>query len=141
MTHLTQSYLNLLLVFVPLAIVAVITPLAPEIVLAFNFLAIIPVSGLVHLACEDLSANLSQTQGKLLVAFSDNLVELVVSVPSTAMRLLGFIDSAKVGIVALCKGEIHLVQASAIGSVLCYSLLVSISCQSCACVIVANKFR
>ena len=60
--------------------------MAPDIVLAFNFVAIIPVSGLVHLACEDLSANLSRTHGKLLVAFSDNLVELVVSVMSTAVR-------------------------------------------------------
>ena len=60
--------------------------MAPDIVLTFNFLAIIPVSGLVHLACEDLSANLSRTHGKLLVAFSDNLVELVVSVMSTAIR-------------------------------------------------------
>ena len=74
-----QSYLNLLLVFLPLALAATVIPLAPDIVLAFNFMAIIPLSGLVHLACEDLSANLSSTPGQLLVAFSNNLVELVVS--------------------------------------------------------------
>ena len=92
--------------------------------LTLKFLAIIPVSGLVHLACEDLSASLNRTQGKILVAFSDNLVELVVSNDPAAIRRLGFIDSAKVGIVALCKGEIYLVQLSVVGSVLCYSLLV-----------------
>lgn len=107
---LPQSYLNLLLVFLPLALVAVVTPLAPDVVLIFNFLAIIPLSGLVHSACEDLSANSNPALGRLLVAFSDNLVEFVV------------------GIVALCKGEIRLVQLSVIGSVLCYSLLIMGSC-------------
>ena len=102
-----------------------VTPLAADIVLIFNFLAIIPLSGLVHLACEDLSATSNPTLGKLLIAFSDNLVELVVSDTPTTLRRLCFIDSAKVGIVALCKGEIYLVQVSIIGSVLCYSLLVS----------------
>lgn len=93
-----------------MALVAVVTPLAPDVVLIFNFLAIIPLSGLVHLACEDLSANSNPALGRLLVAFSDNLVEFVV------------------GIVALCKGEIRLVQLSLIGSVLCYSLLIMGSC-------------
>lgn len=68
---------------------------------------------------------MNPTLGKLFVAFSDNLVELVVGGTPTAIRQLGFIDSAKVGTVALCKGEIYLVQVSVIGSVLCYSLLVS----------------
>lgn len=93
-----------------MALAAVVTPLGPDIVLIFNYLAIIPLSGLVHLACEDLSANMNPTLGKLFVAFSDNLVELVV------------------GTVALCKGEIYLVQVSVIGSVLCYSLLIMGSC-------------
>ena len=82
--------MNLLLVFLPLTLIAAVTPLAPDAVLAFNFLAIIPLSGLVHLACEDLSASLNTTLGKLLVAFSDNLVELVVSDRLTADRPLGF---------------------------------------------------
>lgn len=131
---LPQSYLNLLLVFLPLALVAVVTPLAPDVVLIFNFLAIIPLSGLVHSACEDLSANSNPALGRLLVAFSDNLVEFVVCVTPTAIRPWVFIDSAKVGIVALCKGEIRLVQLSVIGSVLCYSLLVcALTVTSCRC--------
>ena len=108
-----------------MALAATVTPLAPDVVLIFNFLAIIPLSGLVLLACEDLSANLNETLGKLLVAFSDNLVELVVSKSRTAIRPLGILDSAKVGTVSLCKGEIRLAQLSVLGSVLCYSLLVS----------------
>lgn len=120
-----QNYLNVLLVFLPLAIAAVVTPLAPEVVLIFNFLAMIPLSGLVLLASDHLSANINPTLGKLLVTYSDNVVELVVSDKSTVIRPLGSIDSAKVGVVALCKGELRLVQLSIIGSVLCYSLLVS----------------
>ncbi len=80
---LRESYLNLMLVFLPLAFAAAHWSWSPDIVLAFNFLAIIPLSGLVHLACEDLSANLSPTVGRLLVAFSDNLVELVVCITPT----------------------------------------------------------
>ena len=85
---LLQSYLNLLLIFLPLALVAVLTPLAQDVLLGFSFLAIIPLSGLVHSACEDLSANLNPVMGKLLVAFSDNLIELVVSNTTTAISLL-----------------------------------------------------
>lgn len=122
---LLQSYLNLLLVSLPWALVAVVTPLAPDVVLASNFLAIIPLSGLVHLVCEDLSTNMTPMLGKLLAAFSDNLVELVVSDAHTVNRPLDFTDSPKVGTVALCKGEVRLVLLSMVGSVLCYSLLVS----------------
>ncbi len=74
-----QSYLNLLLVFLPFALAAAATPMVPDVVFILNFLAIIPLSGFVHLACEDLSATLDPTLGRLLVAFSDNLIELVVS--------------------------------------------------------------
>ena len=83
---LLRSYLSLLLVFVPLTLVAVVIPLAPDAVFAFSFLAIIPLSGLVHSAYEDLSASMNVTLGKLFIAFSDNLVELVVSSAGPARR-------------------------------------------------------
>lgn len=76
---LLQSRLNLLLIFLPLTLVAFSIPVAPDLVVASSFLATIPLSGLVHLACEDISASVNDTMGKLLVAFSDNLVELIVS--------------------------------------------------------------
>ena len=53
--------------------------MAPDVVLAFCFLAIIPLSGLVQTSCEHLSTSMSSTLQGLLVAFSDNIVELVVS--------------------------------------------------------------
>lgn len=134
---LVQSYLNILLVFLPLAVIAAVNSFAPDVVFILNFLAIIPVSGLVLLACEDLSASWSPGLGRFFVAFMNNLVELVVSETPDVSRQLVFIDSAQVGIVALCKGEIHLVRLSVIGSVLCYSLLVSnfilASCRRACC--------
>ena len=131
---MTQSYLNFLLVFLPLALAAILTPLRSDIIFTFNFLAIIPLSSLAQSACEGFSLSLGPTSGKLLVAFSDNIIELVVSDAPTVLVWLGFIDSAEVGVVALCKGEIYLVQVTMIGSVLCYSLLVSAPEEaSCCC--------
>lgn len=101
------TYINALLVFVPLALAAAGLSWKNDVVFAFSFLAIVPLSGLVHYACEDLSASLNHSLGRLLVAFSDDIVELMV------------------GIVALSQGQTRLVQRNLMGSVLCYSLLVS----------------
>lgn len=74
-----KSYLNVLLVFVPLGIVSTGIHWKPDVVFALNFLAIIPLSNILHTALEDLSVNLSDTFKRLLVAFSDNVIELIVS--------------------------------------------------------------
>lgn len=74
-----------MLVFLPLAFAAILIPLQSDIVFAFNFLAIIPLSSLAQSACEGFSLSLSPTSGKLLVAFSDNIIELVVSDAPTAL--------------------------------------------------------
>lgn len=79
MGPLVQNYLNLLLVFVPISFITHSFSVAPGATFALSFLAIVPLSGLVHQACEHLSAHLSLLPGRLLVNFSDNLVELVVS--------------------------------------------------------------
>lgn len=78
-TALEQNYANLLLGFLPAGLAAAHFSWPPLLGLAYNFLDIIPLSGLVHLACEDFSAHLAPVTARLLVAFSDNLVELVVS--------------------------------------------------------------
>ena len=75
---MTQSYLNVLLVLVPLALVADRVHLAQDAVLIMNYLAIIPLSGLVQQACESISVGLNDLLSKLFVGLSDNLVELVV---------------------------------------------------------------
>ena len=92
---LLQDYLNLLLVFLPLVLIAVNAAWSPDIVLAFAFLAIVPLSGLVRMACEDISAHLNDTLGKVLVAFSDNLIELVVSNKHTLTMPLPLLTSSR----------------------------------------------
>ena len=80
---------------------------------------------LIYSASEDLTASLNPMVGDLLVAVSDNLVELVVSTHLyTRVNCPRLTRLQKVGIVALSEGEIRLVQSSMLGSVLCYSLLV-----------------
>ncbi|KAI9884298.1 MAG: hypothetical protein M1823_003907 [Watsoniomyces obsoletus] len=103
---LASNYVNLLLVFVPLGIVAGATGWNPTTVFILNFLAIIPLAALLSFATEELAAKMGQTIGGLLNASFGNAVELIVS------------------IVALKNGEIRIVQSSMLGSILSNVLLV-----------------
>ena len=84
---LLQSKLNCLLIFLPIAIASARIPMAPDVVLVSCFLAIIPLSDLVQFSCEHLSASMRHLTGGMLVAFSDNCVELVVSIPRRILEL------------------------------------------------------
>jgi len=103
---LASNYVNVLLVFVPLGIIAGALGWNPTTVFALNFLAIVPLAALLSFATEELSAKLGQTIGGLMNATFGNAVELIVS------------------IVALTKGEIRIVQAGMLGSILSNILLV-----------------
>ncbi|CBX91525.1 similar to vacuolar calcium ion transporter /H(+) exchanger [Plenodomus lingam JN3] len=103
---LASNYVNVLLVFVPIGIVAGILGWNPTAVFILNFIAIIPLAALLSFATEELSAKLGQTLGGLMNATFGNAVELIVS------------------IVALKQGEIRIVQASMLGSILSNILLV-----------------
>ncbi|KAI4207163.1 MAG: hypothetical protein LQ346_000741 [Caloplaca aetnensis] len=103
---LTSNPVNFLLVFVPLGIVFGAIHFNPTVVFILNFLAIIPLASLLSFATEELSVKLGQTLGGLMNATFGNAVELIVS------------------IVALKNGEIRIVQASMLGSVLSNILLV-----------------
>ncbi|KAK6438187.1 Vacuolar calcium ion transporter [Oleoguttula sp. CCFEE 5521] len=78
----------------------------PIAVFAVNFFAIVPLAALLSFATEELSVKLGQTLGGLMNATFGNAVELIVS------------------IVALRQGEIRIVQASMLGSILSNILLV-----------------
>jgi Ca2+:H+ antiporter len=104
---LTSNYVNFFLVFVPIGIIAGALHWNPTAVFILNFIAIIPLASLLSFATEELSAKLGQTLGGLMNATFGNAVELIVS------------------IVALQKGEIRIVQASMLGSILSNILLVS----------------
>jgi len=104
---LKSNYANVLLVFVPLGIAAGIAKWDPVYVFVLNFFAIVPLAALLAFATEELSAKLGQTLGGLMNATFGNAVELIVS------------------IVALKEGQIRIVQASMLGSILSNILLVS----------------
>ena len=103
---LRSNYANVLLIFVPLGIIAGIAGWSEPTVFLLNFLAIVPLAGLLSFATEELSAKLGETLGGLMNATFGNAVELIVS------------------IVALKENQIRIVQASMLGSILSNILLV-----------------
>ena len=75
----SNVYVNWLLVFVPLGIIAGALGWSPTAVFILNFLAIVPLASLLSFATEELSVKLGQTLGGLLNATFGNAVELIVS--------------------------------------------------------------
>ncbi|KAF3907035.1 hypothetical protein AA313_de0202122 [Arthrobotrys entomopaga] len=103
---LLSSYVNIMLVFVPVGIALHFTSVSPIVVFVMNFLAIIPLAGTLSFATEEIALRTGETLGGLLNASFGNAVELIVS------------------IIALVKHEIVVVQTSLIGSILSNLLLV-----------------
>lgn len=81
---LFSSYVNILLVFVPLGIVAGLAAWDPTVVFILNFFAIVPLAAVLSFATEEISLKLGQTMGGLLNATFGNAVELIVRVESSA---------------------------------------------------------
>jgi Ca2+:H+ antiporter len=77
---LASNYVNVLLVFVPIGIIAGILGWNPTAVFILNFIAIIPLAALLSFATEELSAKLGQTLGGLMNATFGNAVELIVCI-------------------------------------------------------------
>src|SRR6202000_531248 len=73
------NYVNVLLVFVPIGIVAGLLNWPPALQFILNFIAIIPLAALLAFATEELAVPLGQTIGGLLNATFGNAVELIVS--------------------------------------------------------------
>ncbi|KAL3454480.1 Sodium/calcium exchanger protein-domain-containing protein [Aspergillus insuetus] len=103
---LARDYVNVLLVFVPLGIIAGALHWDSTVVFTLNFLAIVPLASLLSFATEELAATLGQALGGLMNATFGNAVELIVS------------------IIALKDKQIRVVQASMLGSILSNILLV-----------------
>lgn len=75
---LYSNYVNILLVFVPLGIVAGAGHWNPTVVFILNFFAIVPLAAVLSFATEEISVKLGQTMGGLLNATFGNAVELIV---------------------------------------------------------------
>ena len=83
---LKSNYVNVLLVFVPLGIIAGAMGWNPTTVFLLNFFAIMPLASLLSFATEELSVKLGQTLGGLLNATFGNAVELIVSLTCHSFR-------------------------------------------------------
>jgi Ca2+:H+ antiporter len=103
---LLSSYINVLLVFVPIGIAAEAAHLKAAIIFSMNAIAIIPLAGLLSHATESVAKRMGDTIGALMNVTFGNAVELIIF------------------IIALTKNEIRIVQASLIGSILANLLLI-----------------
>jgi Ca2+:H+ antiporter len=101
-----HSWINVLLIFVPVGIVVKAIGLNATAVFAINAIAIIPLAGLLSHATESVASRLGDTLGALLNVSFGNAVELIIF------------------IIALVKNEIRIVQASLLGSILANLLLI-----------------
>ncbi|KAI8896719.1 Sodium/calcium exchanger protein-domain-containing protein [Globomyces pollinis-pini] len=103
----TNKWFNLiLLIFLPLGLLSSVLRWSETSVFILNFIAIICLAKMLDLTTDQLSKRLGQTLGSLINASFGNAVELIV------------------GILALNKGLVTVVQSSLIGSILSNLLLV-----------------
>ncbi|KAI0086217.1 Sodium/calcium exchanger protein-domain-containing protein [Irpex rosettiformis] len=100
------SWLNILLIAVPLSAVAHYSNWDAGLRFSFSFIAIMPLAALLGTATDQLSMKLGQTLSGLLNASFGNAVEIIV------------------GIAALLQDEMRIVQTSLLGSILSNLLLV-----------------
>jgi Ca2+:H+ antiporter len=73
-----SSYINLLLVFVPVGIASEAAGLAPGIIFGMNAVAIIPLAGLLSHATESVAKRMGDTIGALMNVTFGNAVELII---------------------------------------------------------------
>jgi Ca2+:H+ antiporter len=99
-----------LLVFVPLAIAAELIHASPLIVFSLSSIAIIPLSGILGTATEELAGHTGPTIGGLINATLGNFAELVIA--GFALRA-GLIDLVKASITGSILGNLLLVLGAA----------------------------
>ena len=75
---LLSSWLNVLLVFVPIGIALKAAGVSPTIVFAVNAIAIVPLAGLLSHATESVASEMGDTIGALMNVTFGNAVELII---------------------------------------------------------------
>ncbi len=75
---LLSSWLNVLLIFVPVGIAVEVAGVNPTIVFAINAVAIIPLAGLLSFATQSIASDLGDTIGALMNVTFGNAVELII---------------------------------------------------------------
>lgn len=103
----THSWLNVLLVFVPVGIAVDSVPgIHKAVVFTINCIAVVPLAGLLGYATESVALKMGDAPGALINVTFGNAVELIIF------------------IIALTKDQIRIVQASLLGSILANLLLI-----------------
>ena len=75
---LFSSWINLLLVFVPVGIAVQVSSVSKTVVFAINAIAIIPLAGLLSHATESVASEMGDTIGALMNITFGNAVELII---------------------------------------------------------------
>ena len=105
-----MKYLNWLLVAIPAAIAAELLHASPTVIFVLAALAILPLSGILGTATEELAGHTGPTLGGLLNATLGNLAELIIA----ALALhAGLIDLVKASITGSILGNLLLVLGAA----------------------------
>jgi len=105
-----MKILALLLLFVPAAIAAELLHASPVVVFALSALAIVPLSGYLGRATEEIASYTGPTLGGLLNATLGNLAELIIAI--LALRA-GLVDLVKASITGSILGNLLLVLGAA----------------------------
>lgn len=105
-----MKLLAILLIFVPAAIVADYMHANPVLIFALAALGIVPLSGFLGKATEEISTHTGPTLGGLLNATLGNLAELIIAV--LALRA-GLVDLVKASITGSILGNLLLVLGAA----------------------------
>ncbi|KAG8794136.1 hypothetical protein FRC12_000406 [Ceratobasidium sp. 428] len=108
---LSSSRINILLIFVPLSLVASRTAWSEGLIFVSSFMAITSLSSLLGEAVEQLTMSLNPASGALLNVLFGNAVEIII------------------GMTALLRGELKLIQAFLLGSILSNLLLMFGMCS------------
>lgn len=101
-----HSYLNILLIFVPLGLLSGKLEWNESSVFILNFIAIVPLAKLLGFATEEIALKTNQTIGGLLNATFGNAIEMIIS------------------LMALKEEMYRVIQVSLLGSILSNALLV-----------------
>lgn len=107
---LPQNVLQILIVFIPLAVLAEWLRWSPLAVFGFACLAIIPLAGIMGRATEDLAARLGAGVGGLLNATFGNAAELIIAL---AALQRGLYDVVKASLTGSIIGNVLLVLGAA----------------------------
>jgi Ca2+:H+ antiporter len=91
------NHLRWLLIFAPAAVAAELLHWSPLVIFIFAALAIVPLSGLLGMATEELAGHAGPTVGGLLNATLGNLAELIIATLALRAGLIGLVKASITG--------------------------------------------